>query len=112
MNINLEELTFEIHTNAVEKGFWAIKKNEDLANQILAKMMLIDTEVSELADAYVKSQGSETILKEFSDIIIRLLDLYAAMQRYRIVEEGKLSETLLNKIAYNKTRPAKHNRLM
>ena len=95
-DINLEKLAFEIHHNSVEKGFWSIKTGENLTNQILAKMMLIDTEVSELADAYVKVQGSEAILKEFSDIIIRVLDLYAAMIRYKIVD-GVLSKSLIEK---------------
>lgn len=110
-NFDLEELSFQIHNNSVNKGFWSDKDDEDRVNQILAKMMLVDTEVSELAEAYVKSSGSEAILKEFSDIIIRVLDLYAAMIRYKIVD-GVLSKSLIEKIEYNKTRPPKHNRLM
>jgi len=109
--IDIDEFAFQIHNNAVEKGFWEPKYKEDQVNQILAKMMLIDTEVSELADAYVKQKGSEEIKNEAADIIIRLLDLLAAMNRYEIIS-GSILETLVKKVEFNKTRPAKHNRLM
>ena len=109
--MNLEDLAYTVHNNAVEKGFWTKKDGEDQVNQILAKMMLIDTEVSELADAYVKQQGGEKILKEAADIIIRLLDLIAAMNAYGIINHS-LSEVLTEKIEFNKSRPPKHNRLM
>jgi NTP pyrophosphatase (non-canonical NTP hydrolase) len=108
---DLDDVAFTIHANAKNKGFWSDKDGEDQVNQILAKMMLIDTEVSELADAYVKQRGSEEIKKEAADIIIRLLDLMAAMSRYGIISGG-VQETLVEKIEFNKTRPAKHNRLM
>jgi NTP pyrophosphatase (non-canonical NTP hydrolase) len=111
LNVNLEELAFSIHSNAVDKGFWSKQYGEAQTNQILAKMMLIDTEVSELADAYVKQRGSEEIKKEAADIIIRLLDLLAAMHQYGIIK-GIITETLIEKIEFNKSRPAKHNRLM
>lgn len=108
---DLDDVGFTIHANALNKGFWSQKEGEDQVNQILAKMMLIDTEVSELADAYVKQRGSDEILKEAADIIIRLLDLISAMNRYGIIQ-GKLSDVLTEKIEFNKTRPAKHDRLM
>lgn len=100
-----------IHSNAVDKGFWSEQEGEGRVNQILAKMMLIDTEVSELADAYVKQKGGEEIKKEMADIIIRLLDLAAAMNRYKIID-GSIKQTLIEKIEFNKARPPKHNRLM
>lgn len=107
----MDDVGFTIHANAVDKGFWSEKSGENQVNQILAKMMLIDTEVSELADAYVKQRGSDEILKEAADIAIRLLDLVSAMKRYGIIN-GSLSKTITEKIEYNRTRPPKHNRLM
>lgn len=109
--MNFDDWAKEIHENAVEKGFWEPKEGEDQVNQILAKMMLIDTEVSEMADAYVKRRGSEEITKECADIIIRLLDLMRAMKDYGIVEHS-IQQVMREKVAFNKSRPAKHNRLM
>ena len=68
-----------IHANSINKGFWSAKYGEDQVNQILAKMMLIDTEVSEMADAYVKQRGEDEIKSEVADILIRLLDLFEAL---------------------------------
>ena len=109
--MNLDYLADKLHETAVEKGFWSFQEGENQVNQILAKMMLIDTEVSEMADAYVKQRGGEEIKKEAADIIIRLLDLIAAMKNYGVID-GSLDDTLNNKISFNKTRPPKHNRLM
>lgn len=108
---DLDDVGWTIHANAIKKGFWSEKSGEDQVNQILAKMMLIDTEVSELADAYVKQKGGDEILKEAADIMIRLLDLISAMNHYGIVK-GRLSEVMSEKIEFNRTRPPKHNRLM
>ncbi len=109
--MTMQSMGEDIHKTAVEKGFWNDKAGEDRANQILAKMMLIDTEVSELADAYVKDRGSEEILKECADVLIRLLDLVQAMKEYGIIVHD-LDAVLSEKINFNKTRPPKHNRLM
>lgn len=109
--MSLESLAAEIHETAKTNGFWHYKDGEDQVNQILAKMMLIDTEVSELADAYVKRKGSEEIAKECADVLIRLLDLVKAMASYGIVVHD-LDEVLKKKMEYNQTRPQKHNRLM
>ena len=109
--IALDEAAYTIHANAVAKGFWTEKDGEDQVNQILAKMMLIDTEVSELADAYVKQRGEAEIKKEMADILIRLLDLFEAMRSYGIVS-GRLEDVVDEKIKFNALRPPKHNRLM
>jgi len=109
--MNLDRLSIKLHETAVEKGFWTEQSGENQVNQILAKMMLINTEVSELADAYVKQMGSENIKKEAVDVLIRLLDLVQAMKEYQIID-GEITETLKNKMKFNKTRPKKHNRLM
>ena len=111
MKVNLTKLSEEIHENAVDKVFWVEREGVDAVNQYLGKLMLVDTEVSELVDAYVKERGSDEIEKEFVDVAIRLLDLYAAMRLDGIVER-EFQEVLEEKVNFNKTRPPKHNRLM
>ena len=68
---------------------------------------MIVSEVVEVLEAVRKDKGEEEIAKEFADIIIRTLDLYAGM-----VEAGYTRESLdyiLNKKSdFNKTRPEKH----
>lgn len=71
---------------------------------------MFDTEVSELADAYVKERWDEVEL-EMADIIIRLLDLHAGMKKYGIID-GSLFSVVLEKHEFNKTRNRKHGRLM
>lgn len=100
-----------IHRNAEDKGFWVEREGVDEVNQFLAKLMLVDTEVSELVDAYVKERGSEAIELEYADVLIRLLDLYQAMMDAGIVDRD-IAEVLEQKVSFNKTRPRKHNRLM
>ena len=99
-----DQLAIDLHKVAVEKGFWP----EDVDDIFVAKqLMMIVSEVVELMEAVRKDKGEEEIAKEFADIIIRTLDLYAGM-----VEAGYTRESLdyiLNKKSdFNKTRPEKH----
>lgn len=109
--VDLYETGWMIHRTSVNKGFWPEKTGEDQVNQILAKMMLIDSEVSEVMEAYRKEQGSEKIVEEFADVLIRLLDLVQAMKDYGIIEHD-LTEVLLSKMSVNASRPKKHGNLM
>jgi NTP pyrophosphatase (non-canonical NTP hydrolase) len=99
-----DQLAIDLHKVAVEKGFWP----EDVDDIFVAKqLMMIVSEVVEVMEAVRKNKGEEEIAKEFADIIIRTLDLYAGM-----VEAGYTKESLdyiLNKKSdFNKTRPEKH----
>jgi NTP pyrophosphatase (non-canonical NTP hydrolase) len=99
-----DKLAIDLHKVAVEKGFWP----EDVDDIFIAKqLMMIVSEVVEVMEAVRKDKGEEEIAKEFADIIIRTLDLYAG-----IVEAGYTRESLdyiLNKKSdFNKTRPEKH----
>lgn len=109
--IDLNEISYLIHRNALDKGFWSEKSGEDQVNQILAKMMLIDSEVSELMESYRKEHGSQMITEEIVDVLIRLLDLYVALQDYGIVEHD-VGEVLSDKMRTNAARPKKHGNLM
>jgi NTP pyrophosphatase (non-canonical NTP hydrolase) len=105
----LDNMAVELHKNAVEKGFWGSPEDHDAVNDIfIAKQcMMIVSEVTEVMEAVRKDKGEEEITKEFADIIIRTLDLYAGM-----VEAGytklSLDEMLREKVEFNKTRPEKH----
>lgn len=99
-----DNLAINLHEVAVEKGFWP----EDIDDIFVAKQcMMIVSEVTEVMEAVRKDKGEEEITKEFADIIIRTLDLYAGM-----VEAGytrlSLDQALREKVDFNKTRPEKH----
>jgi NTP pyrophosphatase (non-canonical NTP hydrolase) len=102
----LDELAIDLHKIAVEKGFWP---EPDAVDDIfIAKQcMMIVSEVTEVMEAIRKDKGEEEITKEFADIIIRTLDLYAG-----VVEAGytrlSLDHALSEKVEFNKTRPEKH----
>ena len=99
-----DNLAINLHEVAVEKGFWP----EDIDDIFVAKQcMMIVSEVTEVMEAVRKDKGEEEITKEFADIIIRTLDLYAGM-----VEAGytrlSLDQALKEKVDFNKTRSEKH----
>ena len=99
-----DNLAINLHEVAVEKGFWP----EDVDDIFIAKQcMMIVSEVTEVMEAIRKDKGEEEITKEFADILIRTLDLYAGA-----VEAGytklSLDQALREKIDFNKTRPEKH----
>jgi NTP pyrophosphatase (non-canonical NTP hydrolase) len=100
----LDNLAINLHEVAKEKGFWP----EEIDDIFVAKQcMMIVSEVTEVMEAVRKDKGEEEITKEFADIIIRTLDLYAGM-----VDAGytklSLDQMLREKVEFNKTRPEKH----
>jgi len=103
----LDALSAILHETAIEKGFWNKPKNFDVFGN---KLALIHSEVTEVLEAMRKNKGSEEIVEELSDILIRTLDLYASMRNAGFVEHS-LDEILFNKIEKNKARPALHGNL-
>jgi NTP pyrophosphatase (non-canonical NTP hydrolase) len=100
----LDNLAINLHEVAKEKGFWP----EEIDDIFVAKQcMMIVSEVTEVMEAVRKDKGEEEITKEFADIIIRTLDLYAGM-----VDAGytklSLDQMLREKVEFNKTRSEKH----
>lgn len=101
-----DNLAMELHKTAVIKGFWP--ELEDVDDIFITKqLMMIVSEVVEVMEAIRKDKGEEEITKEFADIIIRTLDLYAG-----VVESGytrlSLDNALREKVEFNKGRPEKH----
>ena len=100
----LDTLAYGLHQTAVDKGFWP-----DRADDVfMAKQcMMIVSEVTETMEAIRKDKGSQEIVEELADIVIRTLDLYQGLLNNGYVSES-LSDTLRKKTDYNKTRPERH----
>lgn len=99
-----EELSEQIHDNAVAKGFWP-EEVDDIF--ITKQLMMIVSEAVEVMEAIRKDKGEEAIADEMADIIIRTLDLHVGL-----IEHGytatSLTEAVSKKTATNKARPQKH----
>ena len=103
----LDALAAVLHETAVEKGFWDGEYSHD---KIGNKLALVHSEVTEVLEAIRKSHGSEKIVEEMADVIIRLLDVYAAMRNEETVMHS-LDEVLKNKMSINKERARLHGNL-
>lgn len=103
----LDALSAVLHETAREKGFWDGEYSHD---KIGNKLALVHSEVTEVLESIRKSHGSEKVVEEMADVIIRLLDLYAAMMNKNLIEHS-LDEVLDNKINKNKNRPKLHGNL-
>lgn len=103
----LDALAAVLHETAVEKGFWEGEYSNDKVGN---KLALVHSEVTEVLEAIRKSHGSEKIVEEMADIIIRILDLYAAMRNEEQVLHS-LDEILHGKMEKNKERPRLHGNL-
>ena len=103
----LDALAAILHETAKEKGFWDGEYSHDKVGN---KLALVHSEVTEVLEAIRKSHGSEKVVEEMADVIIRLLDVYAAMRNEEAVLHS-LDEILHKKMEKNKTRPALHGNL-
>jgi NTP pyrophosphatase (non-canonical NTP hydrolase) len=103
----LDAFAAVLHELALEKGFW---DGEITYDKIGNKLALVHSEVTEVLEAIRKDKGSEEIVEEMADVIIRLLDLYAAMMNEGFVEHS-LDEVMDNKINKNKERQRLHGNL-
>lgn len=103
----LDALSAILHESAKEKGFWDGEYTNDKVGN---KLALVHSEVTEILEAIRKSHGSEKIVEEMADVIIRLLDIYAAMRNEEEVLHS-LDEVLEAKINKNKERPRLHGNL-
>jgi NTP pyrophosphatase (non-canonical NTP hydrolase) len=106
-DFGLDVLSALLHETAIEKGFWNNPKNFDVFGN---KLALIHSEVTEVLEAIRKNKGSEEIVEEMVDILIRTLDLYASMRNGGFVEHS-FDEVLFKKMEKNKHRPKLHGNL-
>lgn len=103
----LDALSAVLHETAIQKGFW---DGEYTYDKLGNKLALVHSEVTEVLEAVRKNQGSEKIVEEIADTIIRILDVYAAMRNEEHVLHS-LDEVLHNKIEKNTYRPPLHGNL-
>lgn len=103
----LDALSAVLHETAIEKGFWEGTISYDKVGN---KLALVHSEVTEVLEAIRKNKGSEQIVEEMVDILIRTLDLYASMRNAGFVEHS-MDEVLFNKMEKNKVRPVLHGNL-
>ncbi len=103
----LDALAAMLHETAREKGFWDGEYSHD---KIGNKLALVHSEVTEVLEAIRKSHGSEKVVEEMADVIIRLLDVYAAMRNEEQIMHS-LDDVLEAKINKNKERPRLHGNL-
>lgn len=107
MNTDLDELAFAIHNNAVQKGFWDACWDGNDTIFYLKQIAMIHSEASEALEAIRKEKGDDQVVEEFTDIIIRVLDLWAGMSQRGYTKES-ISQMLVRKVEHNKTRPQMH----
>ena len=107
MNVNLEEMAFAIHSNSVDKGFWEPNTPDNHTVFYLKQLAMIHSEVSETLEAIRKEKGESVVVEEMADILIRLLDLWAGMQRDGAVKT-LLTDALVEKVTINTERPRLH----
>lgn len=104
--MKINELVKAAHENAIEKGWW---QEERSFGELIA---LMHSELSEALEdyrnglkptfAYKDKNGKPCgIPSELADVVIRVFD---ACGRYGI----DLEEAIMEKMAYNATRPARH----
>ena len=103
----LDALAAMLHETAKEKGFWDGEYSHDKVGN---KLALVHSEVTEVLEAIRKTKGSEQVVEEMADVIIRLLDVYAAMRNEEQILHS-LDEVLEAKINKNKERPRLHGNL-
>lgn len=87
-----------------DKGFFTPSSldTEQERNTMLGKLMLVVSEVSEMAEA-VRYNDIENFTEECADVIIRILDITGTMN---IDIEKAINE----KMEINKIRPVKHGK--
>jgi NTP pyrophosphatase (non-canonical NTP hydrolase) len=100
----LDDMAKEIHTTAVEKGFWP-EKVDDIF--ITKQLMMIVSEAVEVMEAIRKNKGKQEVADEMADIVIRTLDLYQGLVDNGYVDQ-ELQVALNNKTSFNKSRPERH----
>jgi len=107
LDYGLDALSAILHESAVEKGFWDGEYDYDKFGN---KLALIHSEVTEMLEAIRKQKGSREITEEAADILIRLLDLYAALRNAGLIEDS-LDDILDYKVDKNRGRPRLHGNL-
>jgi NTP pyrophosphatase (non-canonical NTP hydrolase) len=110
---DLDDLAHTLHANAKAKGFYEPYENMDEKDYVifyLKQLAMVHSEVTEVLEAIRKDKGSDLVVEELADILIRVLDFWAFLN-----ETGyttcKLSDALNDKIEINRGRDHMHGTL-
>lgn len=108
-------LSADIHLTSQSKGFWDFYYNnrgdkEAVTRYQLSALMLVVTEIAELAEGIRHDNPPDQHCSEFTsaeveaaDAIIRILDMSNAFH-------WRTGEAIMAKLMYNKSRPHKHGK--
>jgi NTP pyrophosphatase (non-canonical NTP hydrolase) len=117
MSLTIKELIEKSHNCAIRKGWWEDEHRVPytVGDKVMEKLALIHSEVSEALEDYREGRMTLTyedihlsppnkpigFPSELADILIRVADLAGALGI-------DLNKALLEKMAYNETRPYRH----
>lgn len=103
--VGLDAIAAVMHQTAIDKGFW---NYDEVTSEVVGmKLALVHSEVTEVLEAIRKNKGEEKVVEEMADVIIRLLDLYAALRDAGQVDSS-LDDVLQLKMNTNTQRPTLH----
>ena len=109
---DLDAIAFEIHQNAIDKGFWEPNNEDTHIIFYLKQIAMIHSEATEVLEAIRKEQGGEKIVEELADILIRVLDLYQGLREDGMVTQGysimSLHDVFEKKAKINESRARLH----
>ena len=94
-----------IHNWAKRKGFW------DQDNNDAAMIALVHSELSEALEAIRNGNPPDDNIPEFREYEVELADAIIRIMDIANARGLKVAEAIIAKMAYNETRPRKHNKL-
>jgi len=109
--MHLDDLANSLNETAIEKGFWSPLSRMESEDDFIfyaKQLAMIHSEVTEALEALRKNQGDEKFVEELADIIIRVLDLWAGMNKMRVKALPSIHNTLRDKALVNKSREKLH----
>jgi NTP pyrophosphatase (non-canonical NTP hydrolase) len=110
--MNLDNLARNVHRNATEKGFWDymysnVEPVGDTFIFFAKQIAMIHSEATEVLEALRKQKGSDEVVEELADIIIRVVDLYEGLRMAGEAEDS-LEDVVTRKTIINSQRPKMH----
>ena len=109
--MNLDELANQLNETAIDKGFWSPLSRMEAEDDFIfyaKQLAMVHSEVTEALEALRKNQGDDKFVEELADIIIRVLDLWAGMNKMRVGKLPSIHNTLTDKALVNKGREKLH----
>lgn len=96
-------LQTEIHTNAVNKGFWE-------SSNVGEKIALVHSEVSEALEAFRSGNPTDDKLIEYDSAVVELADAVIRIMDLAGSFDMNLAGAIVAKVIYNSKRPYKHGK--